>query len=208
MKRSLFEFDDMNAKLAGQGSWVSFDFDEWSVVLPAAGDGSFPTDKQAGWRLVGDRWIPERFVIEYGYRPGPLVQMVVYLFGDEPTCISLQLITHGPAITQKDLRDIVVADWVRLFVDAIAMTSPSTSRDVPPRVVINKSAIEAAIASLRRGTRRTLDDDLLKRVASAYTSGETHGIEAVIDAFDVSKSTAVRYIKAARAAGYIEGRKR
>lgn len=64
------------------------------------------------------------------------------------------------------------------------------------------------IRDVRKGSRRPLTDERKQRVADVYNAHDSGGIEAVVAAFVVSKSTAVRYISKARDAGLIEKRQK
>lgn len=163
--------------------------------------------------VVGDRLVPTQIeVLLPGADGQPRLEMFIEVIDGVPRCTELLLkrTEAGREIRPRDLRAIDLEDFVETFV---AMVSAEI---VEVKDGVAKSVVRAgedfvrdgakAVRQSRKGSRRAMTDDRRQRVADVYNAQESGGIEAVEVAFAVSRSTAIRYINAARDAGLIEKR--
>jgi hypothetical protein len=136
----------------------------------------------------------------------PSLYMRIEMVDGVPLCteITLKMAEGGEPLRQKHLR----AMKVELFVEYAALRCSAT-------VVFQRESGGMAIArpspEAKRAVRtfkRSMTSALKQQVAQVYGEAEVGGIDAVMDAFGVSRTSAVRYINAARDAGLIEPRKR
>ena len=166
---------------------------------------------------VGDRLVPAQIEAWFpgGESGQPSLHMLIEVVGGVPRCteLSLKKKDGGREIRPKDLRTIELETWIEAFVARVSSVIEdnedgriSASYGPMDERELRKGMKQIAVA--RRGSRRPMTAERRKRVAEIYNAQETGGIEAVELAFNVSRSTAVRYINAAREAGLIAGRAR
>ena len=82
--------------------------------------------------------------------------------------------------------------------------------------ILNVDNVLEACVAIRQGDtatgsgrrNRKITDTLKRQVSDLYNAETTGGVAVIQGVLGVSKSTAIRYINAARAAGYIEPRLR
>lgn len=170
----------------------------------------------AAIQIVGDRLVPSPIEVDFpGGTDGlPSLFMRIEVVDGVPRCTELTLRRSsekgGREVRQKDLRMIELDSWVETFV---AVFSSEITVNSGGRVTAVYSGDEESlrrvmktIRNVRKGGRRPLTEERKRRVAELYNAHDQGGIEAVEIAFTVSRSTAARYIKAAREAGLIEKR--
>lgn len=164
--------------------------------------------------VVGDRYVPPLIEVDFpGVDGQPGLHAVIEVLDGVPrwTEVSLERVEGGREIREKDLRAIRLDAWMEEIVAICSgvIVESGSSGLIRAEFSDDESALRAGmktIRDIRKGSRRPLTSDRRQRVADVYNAQETRGIDAVEKAFGVSKSTAVRYIKAARDAGLIEKR--
>lgn len=164
--------------------------------------------------IIGDRWVPNTIEVDFpGADGGVSLYMLIEVVDGVPRCTELTLkrVDEGREVRQKDLRAIELDSWIEAFV-ARCSDQLQTSEDGQVSAIHRGDEREVidgmkTIREVRRGSRRAMTDARKRRVADVYNARESGRIEAVEAAFAVSRSTAIRYIKAARDAGLIEKRK-
>lgn len=162
---------------------------------------------------VGDFALPRQMeVIWPGADGQPRLEALIEVIDGVPRLTEWQLkrVDGGREIRQRDLRAIQLDEFVETIVAVcsyrITFFDPETGQ--LSAVKDNQTVPDAVkdVASSRKGSRRPMTDDRKQRVADVYNAHESGGIEAVENGFRVSRSTAIRYINAARDAGLIEKR--
>jgi len=135
--------------------------------------------------------------------------MIIEVVDGVPRCTELTFTRFegGREIRQRDLRAVELDAWIESIVGMCAgRLTESPDGVLSYNIDFDFQAGMKAIRDVRKGSRRTLTDARKQKVAELYNTHETGGIEAVMKAFGVSRSTAIRYIKATRESGLIEKR--
>ncbi len=164
---------------------------------------------------VGDRLVPSPIEVDFpgGIDGHPALYMLIEVIDGVPRCTELTIKRTGDGreVRTKDLRAVELDSFVERFVSLVSggpikvISEYEISADVP----LGEDAVRRGmktIRDVRKGSRRPLSEERKRRVADVYNAHDTGGIEAVERAFDVSRSTAIRYIRAARDVGLIERR--
>lgn len=165
--------------------------------------------------LVGDRYAPAAIEATFpGVDGEPSADFKIEIRGGVPRFVELRLSATegGREVRPKDLEAVDIDSWVEVVTSACSwvVTSREGSAyalgpsDDSSVVIAGAHAIQRA----RNISRRLMTEDRLQTVADAYNSSETHGLQAVEKAFNCSRSTASRYISAARSAKLIDDRRR
>lgn len=166
-----------------------------------------------GEEVVGDRLLASPIEVDLPGADGqPRLEMLIEVIEGVPRCTELTLrrTEGGREIRPRDLRAIELENFVETFVALVA--SEIVERDggsISAVVRGDEASVRGGMKTVRaarRGSRRPMTDERRKRVAHVYNAQEAGGIEAVELAFQVSRSTAIRYINAARDAGLIQGK--
>ncbi len=170
-----------------------------------------------GHVVVGDRLVPTPIEVDFPGADGqPALLMVIEVLEGVPRCTELTFKRSGEGreIRSKDLRAILdgggLDSWVEVFVSLCS--AEVTERTESTLSAVHLSGEDAVrrgmrtVRDVRKGSRRPMTGERRQRVADIYNAHDVGGIEAVERAFTVSRSTAIRYIKAAREAGLIEKR--
>ncbi len=179
-----------------------------TVELSSGGRVTSPID--ASSQRVGDRIVPSPIEVDLpGVDGQPQYNMRIEVLDGVPRCteVAIKRIEGGREVRQKDLRAVELESLVETFV-AVCCFEPIGEAGVGISVSTEEGvrAGMRTIREIRKGSRRPLTGERKRRIADVYNAQETGGIEAVERAFTVSRSTAARYIKAAREAGLIEKR--
>ena len=161
---------------------------------------------------VGDRWVPTPIDIDFPGAGGqPALTMKIEVIKGVPRCTHLQFsqAEAGREVREKDLRAVKLDEWVETFV-AICSGRITNSDGTVTRIAYSRSEsdIRAGIKEVskaRAGSRRQLTDEVKRKTAEVYNAHDKGGIAAVEAAFSVSRSTAIRYINAAKSEGLING---
>jgi hypothetical protein len=169
-----------------------------------------------GGHVVGDRLVPSPIEVDFPSADGqPSLYLIIEVLDGVPRCteITFKRSGGGREVRDKDLRAIPkdqgLDSWIEAFV---AICSGEIVNSEPGEIAAifgGEESVRAGmrtIRDVRKGSRRPLTDERKQRVAQVYNANDVGGIEAVERAFTVSRSTAIRYIKAAREAGLIEKR--
>lgn len=159
----------------------------------------------ASQHVVGDRLIPSP--IEVGLHSGgdtPWFQGRIEVVGGVPrwTEVALHREGEGEEIRKKHLDAIRLDDWIEWAVSLAATRIREGVAAFPPSQDESAQA-RRAVQSLRVGSRRTLTDARLKKVAAVYNAAEMYGLNDVEKVIGVSRATAARLVKAARDKGFI-----
>lgn len=172
-------------------------FGGWSAVR-FAGDGSV---------RVGDYDVPPRLRLQ-SRRVGDLELEVDYEVRDGQPCCSRLVIyapDHGAGILQEHLKEIHVANLMRLAYRATALVpddEESSSRlndeDMRPHLGKIERSVDAA-----RTQRRKVTPEFLRRVAEVYRTNPARPTTEVARQFDVAYSTAAGWVLRARRAGLL-----
>lgn len=170
-----------------------------------------------GGHVVGDRLVPSPIEIDFpGAEGQPSLRMVIEVLDGVPRCteITFQRSEGGREVRDKDLRifskDEGLDSWIETFVALCSGEIVESGPDWGRAVHGGEDRVRAGVKTIRdvrKGSRRPMTGERRQRVADIYNAHETGGIEAVKAAFVVSRSTAIRYINAAREAALIETRK-
>jgi hypothetical protein len=141
-----------------------------------------------------------------GEEPGVLVRFDV--IGGVVRCTEFQLWTERPDqhVTRKAIEFLAGhLDHMRTL--ALAYSAGRRAED--GFAVGEPHDMVKAVTNLPRPRNHSLNDrSFIERVAETYNANRVGGAEAVADAFGVARSSAQRYIKAARDAGLVEDRRR
>lgn len=160
---------------------------------------------------VGDRLLPPRISVSLpSDADSPSLRMILAVIDGVPQLreVHLEAKGSGRGIRTSDLRAIPVEDWIEQF---YALTATrivkqddgvtTAVHEVSPR---RQRETERAIGRARAASRRTVTDDLLRRVAATYRANvATRPTEAVRQTFGVSYRTAAGYVQRARAGGML-----
>ncbi len=166
-----------------------------------------------GGEVVGDRLVPSPIEVDLPGADGqPQLEMVIEVIDGVPRCTELTLRRNegGREIRPRDLKAINLEDFVETFVSL--MSSEIVEREagkISSVVRGDETSIRAGMRTVRaarKGSRRPMTDERKQEVAQIYNAADLYGLEDVQDRFRVSRSTAARYVKAARDAGLIERR--
>lgn len=183
------------------------------VQVLAIPEGELRAPVEPGVR-VGDRLVPRLIEVDFPGGDGqPSFFGLIEVIDGVPrwTELTLKRIQDGREIRERDLRAVNLDEWLDAFVSSLSGEIREREDGVEEAVYrTGEASIRQgmkAIQNARKGSRRPMTLARLSRVAEAYLGQETGGIEAVEIAFTVSRSTAIRYINAARDAGLIEKRK-
>jgi len=154
---------------------------------------------------VGDYVAPLAFEVEVYVDTRPTYRLAVKLIDGSPACTEFAILatTERPSITDADMRGISVAELVNASTKMVASVFQGSARrplETMPDLV------DLSTFKTKRRVRRTIDSKLLSRVAEIYNATEYWGVDAVMSEFEVSKSSAIRYINMARDKGYIPPR--
>ncbi|NYI41506.1 hypothetical protein [Demequina lutea] len=165
--------------------------------------------------IVGDRAVPPLLEVEFqGVDGQPAFEGRIEVISGVPrwTDVRVYRVPDGREVKQKDLRAIRLDDWLESFITVMSFkvternggkwAAVSSDTDVDIREGMR------SISRSRRGERRRITGVLKARIAEIYEAHDSGGIEAVATAFNVSKSTAIRYINEATADGLITSRPR
>ena len=166
-----------------------------------------------GGAPVGDRLVPPVIEVELdGVDGQPALSMLVEVIDKVPRCteISIKRSPNGREVREKDLRAVDLELWVETFVSWCStelIEQDFATGEWSGTWPNNEDSLRRGINTIRdvrKGSRRRMTPARLQRVAVAYNAQTTGGIEAVQLAFGVSRSTAIRYVRYARAADLIE----
>ena len=186
-------------------------------VMTVKTDFGYVRSPMASGEVVGDRLVPTPIEVDLPGADGqPALFMRIEVIEGVPRCteVTVRSTDGGREVRSKDLRAILeegLDSWVEVFVSLCS--AEITERTGEHLAAVHRSGEEAVrkgmrtIRDVRKGSRRPMTGERRQRVADVYNAQESGGIEAVEAAFAVSRSTAVRYIRAARDAGLIESRK-
>lgn len=159
---------------------------------------------------IGDRVVPATIEVHFlGLDGNPELRMTIDSTSGAPRCTDLRIssVEAGREVRTKDIRAVKVDDWVETIVPLLAFQVVDEDDGEALSFVLNTSNADAydkarkTLNAARSRSRRRLDDlRHLARVAAVYRQAEPPRHVAVQRAFDVSESTAFRYIKAAKEA--------
>jgi hypothetical protein len=161
---------------------------------------------------VGDRLVPRAIDVQLPSTSDlPALAMRIEVRGGIPVCAELTFRAKddGRDIRTTDLRAVRLEEWIENIVAAVSAQVVDESTGVVTAAVdLSEDAHRAAVATVRaarRGGRRRVTDDLLRRVAETYREHLPSGrpVEAVRIAFGTSHRTAARYVQLARQAGHL-----
>ena len=163
---------------------------------------------------IGDRAIPAVIeVVLPGVDGQPRLEMTIDSSDGVPRCVDLTItrVDGGREVRTTDTRAVAIEDWIEAIVSATADRIEDRDDGTVTIISSSKSDVEireavSLIRTARRADRRTMNDELLARVAEVYTAQASKGVEAVQAAFGTSYRTAARYVKGARDEGLIPGR--
>ena len=166
-----------------------------------------------GHEVVGDRLVPREIeVVLPGADGQPKLEMLIEVIDGVPRCTELLLKANdgGREVRPMDLRAIELEEFIETFV-ALVSSQIVEVKDGTVKSVLRggEESVRGGMKTVRdarKGSRRIMTGERRQRVAEIYNAHETGGIEAVELAFNVSRSTAIRYINSARDAGLIEKR--
>jgi hypothetical protein len=163
-----------------------------------------------GMEVIGDLLVPSPIEVEMPSTDGePTLDMLIEVIDGVPRCTELVLkrTEGGREIREKDLRAIEVDHWIESFVALVSAEVVPNGSGASGHFSSDADAVRRGVKTIRdvrKGSRRPMTADRRQRVADVYNAHETGGVEAVQTAFTVSRSTAIRYINAARDAGLIQ----
>jgi len=160
----------------------------------------------------GGVYLPERFEMSWPSVDGhPGLHMSFAVSDGVPQCREVRITSSedGRGVRTSDLRALRVDDWIETVCALIGEHEIERTADgIVTTVSTNRAADRlAALRSVqraRRGTRRALTDDVLRRVAEVYReAGDGRPTQAVADHFGVKHRTAGDYVRAARDKGFL-----
>lgn len=167
----------------------------------------------AGLVVVGDRVVPPLIEVDFpGVDGQPSLFMRIEVIEGVPRCTELTLrrADNGREIRPRDLSAVQLDSFIEMFVAVCSgRVTASSSQGWAGEFGDGEAFVRGGmktIRDVRKGSRRPLRGERRQRVADVYNAHESGGIEAVEAAFVVSRSTAIRYIRAARDAGLIHPR--
>jgi uncharacterized protein (DUF2267 family) len=174
----------------------------WIPLFGGLGHAS--CDPDAELVQVGDRWVPPVIVIKaMGSATEPDLRMKIEVRDGIPVCteVSLQARAEGPEIRSKDLRDILLDDWMQ---NTVAAFSADQSGTAGARCTITRRDALANVEQARKGRPR-ISREQLQNVANVYRQHiDARPTDAVRRAFGFSSHrTAARYVERARKLGLL-----
>lgn len=159
----------------------------------------------------GGIYLPERFEVSWPSVDGfPALFMSFAVLDGVPQCREVRITSSegGMGVRTADLRALRVDDWIETACALIGEHEIERADGIVTTVSTDRAADRlAAVRSVqraRRGSRRPLTDDLLRRVAEVYRA-DAHGrpTQAVADHFGVKHRTAGDYVRSARDKGFL-----
>lgn len=161
--------------------------------------------------IIGDRLVPSPIEIDFPGGGGqPALFMRIEVLDNVPRLTEYKLtrIENGREIRAKDLEIVKVDDWIETFV-AMASSVITKNEDGVLEAEFRAgpehiSQGAKAIGDARKNSRRPVKTSDFEEAAKIYNAQDTKGIEAVMAALNVSRSTAVRRIRKAKELGLIE----
>jgi hypothetical protein len=162
---------------------------------------------------VGDHLVPSVVVLRadvppHSERPGLVVTYEV--IGGTVRCVGFSFWTERPeqSVRRRDI-EWAAEHFDDLRTEALTACTMKPGRDGSWVMPGDRNEVRGAVRNLPRPANRSLKDStFLARIADVYNANPVGGTEAVGDAFEVSRSMAQRYVKAARDAGLVEDRRR
>ena len=162
--------------------------------------------------VVGDRLVPRIIEVDFPGIEEPGIYMVIEVLDGVPRCTELTIKSNegGRGIRKRDLLAVDLDTWIETFVSwcsagpihaQVQNGIVNMYADTPGDEKAVREGMKT-IRDVRKGSRMSASRK--RRVAEIYNAHETGGIEAIERAFSVSRSTAIRYIRAAREADLIE----
>jgi len=147
--------------------------------------------------------MPSRFTAILDLHGGGKADLEVEVVARVPRIVSITL--RNLKVTATALR-LPAQAWLDFVAASVAMvvdgTEAGDATAAPPLTVEEERDVERVTRTAVR-RRAVITDDLLRRTADVYRSGRVMGIQL---AFDVSEATAYRYVREARARGFLESR--
>jgi len=154
-------------------------------------------------------FLPESFTADLTNTKVPgiaTMRLEVEIRDGQPWCRSISMVAEpdGPGVVPASLRDVPLRQLLGVLAFELADENMDRFRPDGPSL---PSASRAALAHIDRqeraraalSGRRRVTPDLLKRVADVYSADESgRPTQAVANEFNVSHSTAARYVGSAR----------
>jgi hypothetical protein len=164
---------------------------------------------------VGENLVPEVVYLTADAPPHsdrPAVTVRYQVIGGVVRCTGFDFWTERPeqSVRMRDM-EWVVNHWDQIRAEALSacMLEPDGSGGwIMPADRERMRRKARSLPKPPRSNRSLSDPAFIKRVASTYNDNPTGGVEAVMDAFDIGRAMAQRYVKAAREAGLVEDRRR
>ncbi len=172
-------------------------------------------DREAGFVLLDGRYaIPRRFNAAARASEGTYVQVSIEVDDKGvPTCHSLKIEPEDEngVVTPAALRGVALERLMRLAVTEQMQLRDLREGDVEPEVRTTSADRDAFYERYRRGARRPrrgspLTDENLRQVADLYRAAVKRGdppTQTVADQMHVRRSTAGRWVAAARQRGVL-----
>ena len=163
--------------------------------------------------IVGENLVPSVVYLTADVPPQserPALTVKYEVVGGVVRCTDFAFWTERPEQSVR-IRDLewVMRSWDKLRTEALSACmlnpGPNSSWVMPG----NRDLGAAKRLPKPPRSNRSLRDPLfVAKIAAVYNDNPVGGTEAVADSFEVSRSMAQRYVKAARDAGLIEDRRR
>jgi hypothetical protein len=176
-------------------------------------------DRTIGWVMwdsfgevveVDGVLLPTEFFLRYpGSTDQPALQLTYGIRSGVPACtaINIESKRQGRQVLPKDLEIIKseLTNWSEVAITSVMHHADASDDSVikAPAFVDDSTARKAYRAGQKRA-RRKVNEQLLDEVAALYRDNFEGGVyRAIAERFDVSETTAARYVGRARKAGLL-----
>jgi hypothetical protein len=153
--------------------------------------------------------LPAAFTARFTVEGDHTVEMDIAIDHGAPVCNGLRVMRASgrPSLTGHELRRLPIAEWVIYACSAAGFANQGGVRTTEADFESEgeRRAIEDAVRARAKRKNRRTTPAFLQDVARVYRgSTDTPPVEAVREAFGpIGHSTAARYVKLARDAGYL-----
>ncbi|WP_156409849.1 hypothetical protein [Nocardioides sp. Soil796] len=155
---------------------------------------------------IGDQWVSRVIDVNFPSSEGqPALSMTIDASTGVPRCTRLAIaaVDGGREVRTTDIRAVQVQDWIEAIVPAFLHEATPGGFTINAKDEAKVAEEVKRLREVRRADRRSINDDLLRRVAETYKSDPARPANAVKRAFQVSPRTAFRYIQLARDEGHL-----
>lgn len=183
----------------------------------SSGDGPGPGVKfSATWDMLRHGWadigngvdLPAAFTATFAVEKDHTVYMDIAVEDGAPVCNAIRVIRADgrPSLSGHELRRFPLAEWLSFACSMVGVANQGGQKTTAATWGSEeyRAAVEGVVRQAKRHNRRA-SPEFLQDVARVYKAARgTAPVEAVRETFGpMGHSTAARYVKLAREAGYL-----